>query len=107
MWDGRSSAGSKVLYMCSASYYPESGQGSFISTCSETGEWGQVPLNCRGTVLIKHFTSPFHAMFAFDQFLVPIEVPNDPNTCLIRYFYHAKLSLSRLGTPCNLTVLPV
>ncbi|XP_030215476.1 sushi domain-containing protein 1 isoform X3 [Gadus morhua] len=47
MWDGRSSAGSKVLYMCSASYYPESGQGSFTSTCSETGEWGHVPLNCR------------------------------------------------------------
>ncbi|XP_059910735.1 sushi domain-containing protein 1 isoform X6 [Gadus macrocephalus] len=47
MWDGRSSAGSKVLYMCSASYYPESGQGSFNSTCSETGEWGHVPLNCR------------------------------------------------------------
>uniref|UniRef100_A0A8C5CEM3 Sushi domain containing 1 n=2 Tax=Gadus morhua TaxID=8049 RepID=A0A8C5CEM3_GADMO len=47
MWDSRSSAGSKVLYMCSASYYPESGQGSFISTCSETGEWGHVPLNCR------------------------------------------------------------
>ncbi|CAL8331420.1 unnamed protein product [Arctogadus glacialis] len=47
MWDGRSSAGSKVLYMCSASYYPESGQGSVISTCSETGEWGHEPLNCR------------------------------------------------------------
>uniref|UniRef100_A0A8C4YYM4 Sushi domain containing 1 n=1 Tax=Gadus morhua TaxID=8049 RepID=A0A8C4YYM4_GADMO len=47
LWDGRSSAGSKVLYMCSASYYLESGQVGAVSTCSETGEWGQVPLNCR------------------------------------------------------------
>ena len=76
MWDGRSSAGSKVLYMCSASYYLESGQVGAVSTCSETGEWGQVPLNCRGTVLIH--STVFSQDVRFNPSLVPIEVPNAP-----------------------------
>ncbi|XP_036069590.1 sushi domain-containing protein 1 isoform X2 [Oryzias melastigma] len=45
LWDGRSSPGSVVLYGCVDGFYQESGND--ISTCSVTGEWGEVTVKCK------------------------------------------------------------
>ncbi|XP_078808725.1 sushi domain-containing protein 1 isoform X2 [Oryzias latipes] len=45
LWDGRSSPGSVVLYECVDGFYQES--GNHISTCSVTGEWGEVTIKCK------------------------------------------------------------
>lgn len=48
LWDGSTKPGSVVRYKCMEEFYPESA----VSTCSKTGEWGEVSLICKGRVVI-------------------------------------------------------
>ncbi|XP_041856420.1 sushi domain-containing protein 1 isoform X2 [Melanotaenia boesemani] len=45
LWDGNSTQGSVVRYVCMDGFYQES--GNHISTCSLSGEWGKISLTCR------------------------------------------------------------
>ncbi|KAM9360266.1 sushi domain-containing protein 1 isoform 1-T1 [Symphorus nematophorus] len=45
LWDRTSRPGSVVLYECMDGFYQESGNN--ISTCSLTGEWGEVSVKCK------------------------------------------------------------
>ncbi|XP_056888695.1 sushi domain-containing protein 1 isoform X1 [Takifugu flavidus] len=45
LWDGSSRPGSVVLYECMAGFYLEAGTN--MSTCSQSGEWGNVSVRCR------------------------------------------------------------
>ncbi|XP_061586435.1 sushi domain-containing protein 1 isoform X2 [Cololabis saira] len=45
LWDRRSTRGSVALYECMDGFYQESGNN--FSTCSLSGEWGEVSLKCK------------------------------------------------------------
>lgn len=51
LWDGRSRPGSVVLYECRDGFYPENGTN--MSTCSQSGEWGKVSAKCQGRAIIS------------------------------------------------------
>lgn len=50
LWDGRSRPGSVVLYECMEGFYPENGTN--MSACLQTGEWGKVSVKCQGRAII-------------------------------------------------------
>ncbi|XP_047448823.1 sushi domain-containing protein 1 isoform X1 [Mugil cephalus] len=45
LWDGTSTPGSVVLYECMNGFYQESGNN--MSTCSQSGKWGNVSIRCK------------------------------------------------------------
>ncbi|KAM6931430.1 sushi domain-containing protein 1 [Xenentodon cancila] len=45
LWDRKSTPGSVALYECMDGFYQESGNN--LSTCSLSGEWGEVSLKCK------------------------------------------------------------
>ncbi|XP_028270212.1 sushi domain-containing protein 1 isoform X2 [Parambassis ranga] len=45
LWDNTSTPGSAVLYECLEGFYQENGNN--ISTCSVSGEWGEVSVKCK------------------------------------------------------------
>ncbi|KAF7654631.1 hypothetical protein LDENG_00066990 [Lucifuga dentata] len=45
LWDRSSRPGSVLLYECMDGFYQESGNG--FSTCSVSGEWGEVSIKCK------------------------------------------------------------
>lgn len=51
IWDRTSRPGSVVLYECVDGFYQESGNN--ISTCLLSGEWGEVSVKCKGTVIMS------------------------------------------------------
>lgn len=46
-WDGSTNPGSVALYECVEGFYPKIEE----STCSNTGQWGQVSLACKGRAI--------------------------------------------------------
>ncbi|XP_063345956.1 sushi, von Willebrand factor type A, EGF and pentraxin domain-containing protein 1-like isoform X1 [Pelmatolapia mariae] len=51
LWGHNSTPGSTVLYECMEGFYQESGNN--MSTCSLSGEWGEVSIKCKGRVTIS------------------------------------------------------
>ncbi|XP_078027057.1 sushi domain-containing protein 1 isoform X2 [Epinephelus lanceolatus] len=45
LWDGTSRPGSMVVYECMDGFYQESGNN--ISTCLQSGQWGEVSVKCK------------------------------------------------------------
>ena len=54
LWDRRSTPGSAAMYECVDGFYQESGNN--ISTCSLSGQWGEVSVKCKGRVIVYIFT---------------------------------------------------
>ncbi|KAM9744305.1 sushi domain-containing protein 1 isoform 1-T1 [Menidia menidia] len=45
LWDGKNTPGAVVVYECLDGFYQESGNN--ISTCSQSGKWGEVTVKCK------------------------------------------------------------
>lgn len=50
LWDRKSTPGSVAMYECMDGFYQESGTN--ISTCSLSGQWGEISVKCKGRVTV-------------------------------------------------------
>lgn len=64
LWGHNSTPGSTVLYECMEGFYQESGNN--MSTCSLSGEWGEVSIKCKGRVTISLYLFSSGSMIISD-----------------------------------------